>query len=78
MTSYRAADHVRVKRLDLLDGRYVESTARPPQIPRVGETGQVVADCGDGRYYVERLDETGGTVWIAELLVSELEAVAEP
>lgn len=68
----RIDDHVRVARL-LVAERDVTGTAAEPPQPRIGETGTVVDDVGDGLYLVERMTADGYTMWLAEFSAEELE-----
>jgi hypothetical protein len=67
-------DTVRIARL-LVPDREVDGTAADPPQPRVGETGLVVTQLGDGVYLVERSTDDGRTQWMAEFLEAELELI---
>jgi hypothetical protein len=67
-------DTVRIARL-LTPERDVTGTAADPPQPRVGETGTVVDDVGDGIYLVERTTDDGSTQWLAEFADAELTLV---
>ena len=75
--TFRLYDTVRIARLLTPEREVSGSSAAPPQ-PRVGETGAVVDDVGDGLYLVEHVTADGYTTWLAEFSVAELELVARP
>lgn len=70
----RINDTVRIVRL-AVDERDVTGTAAEPPQPRIGETGTVVDDVGDGLLLVERTTADGMTQWLAEFAIEELELV---
>ena len=70
-------DTVRIVRL-LEREREVTSSSAEARQPRVGETGTVVEDVGDGIYLVERTTADGYTNWLAEFATDELELVDRP
>ena len=71
---FRPDDVVRVVRVLVSEREVTGSSAMPPQ-PRVGDTGTVVADVGDGLYLVESCTDDGMTIWMTELAAEELELV---
>jgi hypothetical protein len=73
----RINDTVRIVRLAVDERDVTGSAAEPPQ-PRVGETGTVVDDVGDGLLLVERTTADGATQWLAEFALEELELVDRP
>lgn len=72
---FQLYDTVRIARLLTSEREVSGSAAAPPQ-PRVGETGAVVADVGEGLYLVEHVTADGYTIWLAEFSGDELELVA--
>ena len=70
----RINDTVRIVRLAIDERDVTGSAAEPPQ-PRIGETGTVVDDVGDGLLLVERTTADGMTQWLAEFAIEELELV---
>ena len=72
---FRPDDVVRVVRVLVSDREVTGSSAAPPQ-PRVGDTGTVVADVGDGLYLVESSTDDGVTIWMTELAAEELALVS--
>jgi hypothetical protein len=74
--SFQVHDTVRIVRLLVADREVTGSSPMPPQ-PRVGETGVVVADVGDGLLLVEHVTDDGHSVWMAEFSPTELEKVPE-
>lgn len=74
---FQLQDTVRVVRLLTPDREVTGSGAAPPQ-PRVGETGTVVDDLGEGLYLVERATDDGYTTWLAEFAAEELALAGRP
>lgn len=74
MRTFQVEETVRIIRLLVADREVTGASASPPQ-PRVGETGCVVADVGDGLWLVERVTADGQSVWLAEFAADELELV---
>jgi hypothetical protein len=71
---FRCGDVVRVVRVLVPEREVTGSSATPPQ-PRLGDTGTVVADVGDGLYLVESCTDDGMTIWMTELATEELALV---
>ena len=69
---FQPDDAVRVVRVLVPEREVTGSSATPPQ-PRVGDTGIVVADVGDGLYLVESSTDDGVTIWMTELATEEIE-----
>ena len=63
------------------DPRTTEGTEGAARAPEVGDEGTLI-DYGsrDGRstYVVEMVDEDGGTVWLAEFYLDEIEMIDDP
>ena len=68
---FHPGDVVRVVRVLVAEREVTGSSATPPQ-PRVGDTGSVVADVGDGLYLVESCTDDGMTIWMTEMAAEEL------
>ena len=68
---FQLDDTVRVVHLLEAEREVTGSAAVPPQ-PRIGDTGTIVADVGEGLYLVEHATDDGVTLWMAELAVEEL------
>ena len=72
--AFEIDDTVRIAKLLTPERDVTGRAAEPPQ-PRVGETGTIVDDVGDGIYLVERTTDDGSTQWLAEFADAELALV---
>ena len=63
------------------DPRMTEGTEGVARAPEVGDEGTLIdygSSEGRSTYIVEKVEEEGGTVWLAEFFLDEIEVIEEP